>query len=317
MDTRFFASKYFAISAVIALVVMGGAAAAWQLSAVAVKRGSQDGCAAPALGGSAIDVAPEVTVENDGARRTVVYRLDAASYAGGVLDACSPFGDIDVTPSAGDEVEITFVVSSRFPAVVDETMALAELRELDGRVAVAAWVPRVGHGGGLFGDETARVRLHVRLPDSGAWDLRARSMAGDVRASDLMARELDLRSSFGDVVATGIHLSGNATLGSSAGDVILALKSVQTAHIKATSSFGDVEVEAPQRADVGYDVSGDTNLGEVTLRIGPTEEHTSDSTGVGERESARSVGFASKPTRVTIVASSSAGDIRVVATGSS
>lgn len=131
----------------------------------------------------------------------------------------------------------------------------------------------------------------------------------------MRASSLDLESNFGRVVATGIDLAGDARLHTSAGDVVLALASVQSGAIDATSSFGDVEVELPARADVGYDVVGETDFGEVTIRIGPTDHYESEGGhAAGERESARSAGFDSKPTKLTVAGSSSAGDVRIATT---
>lgn len=313
MDNGFFGTKYFAISLAIAIAIVAGAAGAYQLANVSVRSGWSDGCDAPALGGSTLEVAPEETIEDEGERRTIVYRFPAGAYAGGLADMCSPFGDITVDPSLDDAVEVTFVITSDYLAAVEETVVEAEFTSDGGRLALGAWVPRVGESGGVFNDESAHVRLQVRVPDNGPWDLRAATAAGNVHVKDVMASDLTLRSSFGNVVATGVDLAGDAILGSSSGNVILRLASVQTGSIEAKSSFGDVEVEVPQRADVGYDVDAETNFGEVTLRIGPTDEYSSDGGHAGDHERARSAGFDSKPTQVTVVASSSAGDVRVVA----
>lgn len=312
MDPGFFSSKHFVVSGLVAVAIIAGAAGAYYATPIGGSHGWSGGCDAPSLAGAPLAVEATTEIEDDGERRVVTYRLPAGSYTAGSLDACSPFGEIVVDPALGDEIEVRFTIEAPIAAAVEETDVVAQLRDDGGALVVGAWIERIGETSGIYGnDRSAHVRLQIRLPDTGAWDIDAHSSAGDVHVSDVMVGTLDLESSFGNVVAIGIDLAGDATLMTSAGDATLSLASVQSGRVLADSSFGNVEIELPSRADVGYDVVGETSFGEVTIRIGPTDEYDSEGSA-GERETARTAGYDSKPTKVQVTGTSSAGDVRIV-----
>ena len=113
---------------------------------------------------------------------------------------------------------------------------------------------------------------------------RVDSSAGDVRAADLAA-DVTLRSSAGEVVATGLR-GARVDAQSSAGDVELSF-AAPPEQARAVSSAGDVVVELPDDG-AGYRVSASTSAGD---------------TGIDVRQDPA----ASR----SVEASSSAGDVRV------
>ena len=310
MDRTFFTSRYFVVSAIVAGLILAGAAAAYQYGGTRITSGH--GCDRPALGGTPVALAPAESHEAAGERRTVTYRVPAGDHARGELVACSRFGDVTVDPSLKDEIEVTFVIDARSADAVRTTDVVAELREDGDTLRLGAWVARLGQGGTGLRATSAIVSLHVRLPEGTPWEIRASSDTGDIRAQGLRLAALDLRTRFGDVTVQDADLGGDAVLATETGHVVLGLSGVHSGTIDASSRFGNVELALPARADIGYDVDAASDFGEVTIRIGPTERYDSTQQGAGTRETARSVDYATKPTQVSVTGRTDTGDVRIL-----
>lgn len=313
MDTGFFTSKPFVVGAIVAAVILGIGVSAYAFgggpstSGLAFERG----CDPPALGGIPIAVEPNVTVDRAGERRTVVYALDAAAFQGGEIDLCAIVGDIVVEPAPGSRAELVFVIVNDAQAAVAATEVDAAFSAQGDRLLVAGWEPVAGKSRMLYDSNTAHVQVTLRVPASGAWAVRAATDVGDARVDDLLLGDVELTSDVGNLALAGVDLQGNATLRANVGDARADLASVQAGRIDIVSEVGDVDVALPQRADVGYDAVGETDVGEVELRLGQSEDYGSEGDGPGERERAKTAGFASKPTKVTVEATTSVGDVRI------
>lgn len=314
MATGFLGSKAFLLSALVAVGILAAGLGAYAMSVGPGGRtfSAEGGCDAPAMGGAPLAVTPEVVVEDDGARRTETYALDAAAFHGGAIDLCAVVGEILVEPAAGTRAELVFVIAGSPTKVVRSTVVEARFAAQGDRLLIGGWESLSGRSSGPFGGDTADVRTFLRVPASGAWSVRASMEVGDVRVSDLLVDDLRLASEVGNLRAIGVDLQGNATLDANVGDAIAQLASVQTGRIALAAEVGDLELRLPQRADVGYDALGETDVGEVELRLGPSEDYDSEGDGPGERERAKTAGFASKPTQVTVEAVDSVGDVLIV-----
>lgn len=311
IDRGFFASKYFVLSAVVAVGIVAGGATAYYAGGRVFSQW-HDGCDAPVLAGAPLTFFATQTLSDQGERRTVRYTADLGAFQGGALDLCVDVGEVLLSATNGTSIEVEFLVESDHATAVQATQVEAALRDEGGRLVLAAWESQRGEAGSWLGTQSARVRLTVRVPASAAYEVRAVSNVGDVRVSDLLASTLRLETDVGDVVATRLDLQGDATLMADVGDAILSAVSVQTGEISLASNVGNVEAELPASVDVGYDAHASADVGEVMVRLGDTESHESDGEGPGETESARTSNYAQKPTQVVVRARTDVGDARIV-----
>lgn len=312
MDNGFFASKQFLVAVVVAGAILAAGAGAYALSGPSDGISLTRGCDAPAMGGAPLDVTPNVTTESGGRRRTVTYTLDAASYQGGDIDLCTVVGQIIVQPAAGSRVELVFEIAGDVAEAVTATRVDARFASQGGKLLIGGWEPMVGKASPIFGSDTANARAILRVPASGAWTLRAHTSVGDVSVSEMLLGDVELASDVGNLLVDGVDLQGNATLVANVGDATARLASAQSGRIEASSEVGDVVVRLPARVDVGYSALGETDVGEVELRLGPSEDYASEGDGPGERERAQSAGYAAKPTKVTVEATTSVGDVSII-----
>ena len=313
MDTGFFASKFFIVSAVVAALVLGAGAAAYAMGGVGGGEFRVDGgCRAPALVGTRLAAAPEISQTADGRERTVTYRQDASATSGGRLELCIVVGEIAVERASGQAVELVFSIASGSARAAGATEVAAAFHQDGARLVVGAWEGAVGRDRALWGSDTTSVRLTVRVPETGPWDVRAHEDVGDMRIEGILVGALDVATSVGDITVRAVDLQGNATARAEVGNVAMTLASVQSGAVAASSDVGDVSLTLPARADVGYDARGAADVGSVELRLGATEDHQSEGDGPGETESARTVGYAAKPTQVRVEGTADVGDVRIV-----
>lgn len=310
MDAGFFGSKFFVIAIVAGGIVLATGAALYNVGSGFIGDDVR-GCDAPSMTGPRIDATPRDERVGDEERR-VSYALPADALVGGLADLCVAVGEVVVTQATGDAAEVVFTIRGPSTAV-DRTQVRAEFTQRDGGLGLAAWEAVAGRTGTLVSRRSVDVTLEVRLPQTGAFDLRATSDVGDVRATSLLLGNATLSTDVGDVVATALDVQGNVTVTTDVGQVTLQLDSVQSGKIRASSDVNDVEVRLPQRADVGYDVHATTDVGDATVEIGPTERFESRSDGPGDDVQARSQGYATKPTQVVVEATSDVGDVVVKA----
>lgn len=309
----FLSSKYFLVSAAVAAAILAAGATTYVASEGAGTSwvGGTD-CDAPRLPSAVVDATLVARLDDDGKTRTQTYTLDGASFTGGALDLCLAVGEIVVEPSAGSSIEILVVTTANSAAAVEGTRVPVAFRADGDRLIVGAWQEAHGRSRGAFGThDGADVALTVRVPSSGPYDVRASNDVGDVRVSGLMIDDLDASADVGSVIVRDVDLLGNATLAADVGDALLVASSVQTGTIRLTTDVGNAEATLPSRADVGYDARASASVGETVIRIGPTEHYDSEADGAGETETARSAGFASRPTRVVVHVDADVGDARI------
>ncbi|HUR70020.1 MAG TPA: hypothetical protein VM370_12305, partial [Candidatus Thermoplasmatota archaeon] len=273
----------------------------------------RDACDAPPLAGTALAAAPSRLVDDDGKRRTDTFRFDAATFQGGAIDLCASVGEILVEPTNGTTVELQWIVQGHSQRVVEETHVAAQLRNDGGRLVIGAWESQIGREGGWFGGDGADTRLVVRLPETGAYAMTIATDVGDVHVSGLRVSALAASSDVGNVIVLDTDLEGDAKGRADVGDVIFHFGSVQSGNISAIVDVGNADVELPQRADVGYDATADAGVGEAVVRLGETESYDAKEDAPGGHVEARSMGFATKPTRIVVRAGSDVGDARIVA----
>lgn len=307
-DPGFLRTRFFAVAALVAALVLGGAAAAY-LVADGFDAGSSASCDAVDVPGARI--AAEPVVEDEGARRTYRWTIDAAAYRAGVASGCLSVGELLVEPSPDGRVHLEARVTADAAEAVQATRIAASFADEGGRLNVDVRELERGVARGGFRDEGAQVALVVRLPAQGAWDVRAANDVGDVRVSGLLVGNLTLESDVGDVRALDVDVSGDIDASSDVGSVVLSLASVQGGEIRAATDVDDIEIELPQRADLGYDVTAASDVGGVDVRIGETELYEREDRQVGGEVRARTRGFAEKPSQVTILARSDVGSVRV------
>lgn len=313
MDSRFFGSKYFAVAAAVAAAILVGAASAYYMTDAGATYQTLDACDAPALGGSEVSVTPRVEVDDDGERRMEAYTWNTTGLVGGRLDLCLAVGEIDVEPADGDALSVEVETYSGSARAVADTKTEVRFAKDGDRLVLAAWESARGAERSLFDGNGAAVRLVLRVPPSGAFTVHATNDVGDIRVSGLMVEDPTFQTDVGSVLVRNVDVVGNATLISNVGDTILHATSVTSGAIRLTSDVGNAEAQLPQRADVGYDVTATTDVGEAFIAIGDVESSESEGEGPGEHRSARTSGFASKPTRVTVEATTDVGDARIVA----
>ena len=182
-----------------------------------------------------------------------------------------------------------------------------------GALQLAAWESRAGVGGTPFTQRGASVDVAIRVPEMGAPDVRARSDVGDVLVSQLLVGNLTITTDVGRARALGLDITGNVTMRSDVDDVELRAASIQSGSVHLTSDVGNVVAALPARADVGYDATGKSDVGNVKIDIGPTEVRDSSSEGAGANVHARSKDYDGKLTKVVVDATSNVGDVTVTA----
>lgn len=137
--------------------------------------------------------------------------------------------------------------------------------------------------------------------------LAVKTSDGDVGLSGVDARDVEVRTSDGDVAAT-IAGTRRVSITTSDGDVTASLEPAASGAVDVRSSDGDVHLELPEGARVGYALTARTSDGaiDVGLRDGATD-YDEDR----ERASFRTRGLASRAIQVGVGIVTSDGDISV------
>lgn len=310
LDPGYFRTKYFVIAAVLAGLMLGGAATAYFVNEEFRWGIDEEGCRSRLAAGTPLDAGQQVT-ENEERRRTLAWTVDAAGLDAGMLDACVAVGELVIEPSPDERVRVEARIRGESGQAVSATEMVVEAAREGNVLNVAVYESRVGHSRTLFGRDGAEVTLVVQLPGNGAWEVKGATAVGDLRVSDLMVRELKASTSVGNVRAVDLDLMGNLSADTSVGSILVAPRSVQSATIRAATSVDNVEIRLPTRADVGYDVTAASDVGAVDVRIGETEVYTSRDDTVGGDVHARSKDYGAKPTQVVVEVETSVGDIIV------
>lgn len=314
MRAGFFASKPFLIAAGLSIVVLAGAGWALSQSLNATVDVESTSCA-PATGAGF--AAPPV--QDTGAKatafgyeRVVTYTFNASGVTNGTAFACTPYGDIEVRPSADGNGRIVFTIKSDRSGAdtVRSTGVDALVRAEGGRLDVLAWHSELAQRRTLFDTEGASVRISAELPAL-PWKLEVETRYGDldlVRTTLAGGSRLD--TSYGDVLVADVELLGDFTVTTSYGDVDFGATKVATGSLSLDSSYGDLAVGLPRQADAGYDVDASTSYGDAVVQIGETERYERNKDGDTVR--AKSAGFATKAAQLGVTATTSYGDIDIL-----
>ena len=316
MEPGFFSSREFVVSAIVALAAVG-VGAAFALDGDVLGFGghsySRDACDEPDLPGADLEGATHRSEEVDGGR-VVRYAFDPADRQGGAIAGCAVFGDVAVGASPDGLVHVAFTIhaeGSRARELLDATVVRAVFRDAGAGLAVLAWIEEEGAFSGVGSSRTTLTDVEVLVPATGAYDVRLDTSFGLASVDGIMTREAVLESDLGDVRVSGVDAQGDLTADTSHGDIEVSLAGVRNGTLRLTSNLGDLILTLPQRADVGYDVTAASDLGEVDVSVGPAETYDSQGEGMGERVHVRTVGYADKPAQVVVLSESNHGDVTV------
>lgn len=316
MEPGYFRSREFAIAGAVACaILLGGALLLSDVGLGLVEHHGTFGCHAPTGAGA---LQPLAQAPGPAPRtRALTWSLDASTLAEGSVDLCTDVGSIRVGASNDSLVHLTFLLSA---PRTDETTPLdgtdvrVGLRQQAGRAEVAAWVasqPTYAAGG--LSTLVVHVDVEILLPPNVAFDLRATGNHGDIEVREARLRDVIVKATHEPARLRDVHLAGNLTVTSSSGGIDVRLASVQSARILLASSYGGVTMEAPLRADVGYDVTAESRYGETTVQMGPAETYETRD----ETTHVRTLGYDAKPTKVLIHAKSATEDVSVTASSGS
>lgn len=315
MRPGFFASKEFLFAVGLAIVLVAGAAWAFNASLDPVVEVERTDCHALAGSGA---VRP-TTVTDTGAQstrfgveRVVTYVVNASDATNGTAFACSTYGDISIQPSSGPEARLIFTIHGGVgtAGAVDATGIDALARSTSGRLDVWAWQTTSASTRILFDNEGVGVHIVLELPAQAEWKLDVDTPYGDLEVVRMpVADGSKLDTKYGDVVVADVELRGGFTVDTSYGDVDFSATRVSTGRLAIDSSYGDLDVSLPRQADAGFDVRAETSYGESTVSIGETEvnDKNKDETNVHARTSS----YATKTARLEVSATTSYGDVDV------
>lgn len=312
MDARFFRSREFFVGLAVALVLIAGVAVATTTIGGTTLTGSHR-CSVAAPEGVAVQVAPQDTgLTQDGTRatRTLTYTLPTDAEATRIA-ACTSVGSLRAIASEDGLVHVTFFVAGTSAQAVEAAKVEALFAREGDELRIAAQVPAQPQVRQGFQTTGASVTVTIHLPPDALHALDLHTHVGNVDAHDLRLSEAKFGTHVGHVRVTGLQMEGDLRATSEVGNVRVALDSVQSGLVRATSDTGRVDVRLPVRADIGYDVAARADVGRVMLDVGETDtlERTRD--GPGERVQARTAGYADQPTQVRVEASTGVGNVAV------
>lgn len=306
MDRNYFRSKQFAIATLLALLVLGGGAAALAGGVLGHSTYTFPGCADRTPEGEPL--AATRNMQTQGNLLTITYTLDIGDATAGEFNLCAGAGDLTVIPATGNSITLEARVTNPTEADLAGTGVRAAFANDAGQVRVAAWEgPHTAKGSLIANMPQTDLVLH--LPDHLVYTGAGRTSLGDISVGAIRTANLTLQTSGGRVATTGLLAEGNVDARTSWGDVDLAFASVQTARIEARSSSGDVDVRLPARADIGYNATARSSAGDITIRIEDAEQY--DRSSRGTTMVVRSANYDARPTQVEVDVRTSSGDIRI------
>jgi hypothetical protein len=316
-SSSFFSSPQFLASAIVALLVLAGGAAAYAWIGPGSPGGfgyAGDGRACDPIPLSGAPLAtPAPSDETSGGVRTIAYALPTDATRASLLAACSTVGDVAIAQATGTPRVVFTIRSDDADALADTNVTLALARTADGALQLAAWESRAGTSRDPFQQRGSSVDVRIEVPEWGAPDVRARSDVGDVLVSQLLVGNMTLRTDVGRARAVGVDITGNVSMQTNVHDVELRAASIQSGRVTLRSDVGTIVAALPARADVGYDVTAKSDVGDVSVNLGPTELYQGNKDGGGGDVHARSQGYDGKPTKVVLEATSNVGAINITA----
>lgn len=312
MDPGYFQSKHFAVAAFVAALILVAGATALTLGnglGSSFARG-EVGCEAPTVAGSPTQPAREAQSSDGGKARDESFVVNASDLA--AVDACVAVGEFILAPSEDDRVRVTVRVRSDAAEATSETLVETRFARGPDGLRLAVWEARVGYAtSGFGGTNAADVVVTVHVPDGARPDLVARTHVGDVRVTDVMVGNATASVDVGDLRILRADLAGDLDARVDVGSAVVQLDSVQSGTLGVTADVGDVELRLPTRADVGYDVTAQSGVGSVEVRLGETEDYREEDEPTGGNVHARTRGYDAKPTKVQVTVTSDVGDVLV------
>lgn len=313
MDTRFLKSKEFVIAAVVAAALL--------LTTVVASTGfigddvfRSEGCSVQEPTGQLLEADHRDTgaiEENDRTRRQVTWAITPPDGSG-ILRLCTEVGDVEITPTDGEELRVEFTIINKGPGAreaVEDLEVQALFAEDDGQLEVGAWQASQTQTEGFFDHRSTTTDLEILLPADRVYDVEVTTDVGDVTLAGPSLGTTDVTTDVGDVEGRILDLRGDLTLQTDVGDVDLGVSSALSGHWQVTTDVGDVDLTLPSGDSVGYDISAEADVGDVDLHIGPTERSTSESQGASESAQARSEGYDSKTIQIRLTVTTDVGDI--------
>ncbi|MEA3165889.1 MAG: hypothetical protein QOJ26_758 [Thermoplasmata archaeon] len=308
---------------------IGGTANPQDPSSAAAPQGAQAG--SPSDHGSPERDETAVTATRQGStwivRQTITLSNDfgGASHSDITLDTLN--GDVTMAAGGNGGYEVVANLFGQGNTEAQARDALDKLRytdvdSLDGStltltVQVKSTVQQLPQG------ESHGASFSAKLPPQPSHGLSADSSNGKLTVTGLHGGSVALDSSNGDLTVSGVFakvvadtsngaigLSGtfNAiTADTSNGAITATVRSTASGALRFSSSNADIRVTLEAGSDRGFDVSGDTSNGEVTIDLGDAQASDEDDA------SARSDGYAGKAIKLDVDADTSNADITITA----
>ncbi|MHB1261703.1 MAG: DUF4097 family beta strand repeat-containing protein [Thermoplasmatota archaeon] len=299
-------------------------------ASAAVPDGERAG--SPSTHGNAGPDESAVTVSREGsqwvARQTVTLANDfgGASHSKVSLDTLN--GEVRVSTSGDGGYEVVASLHGAGATEAQARHALGELRysstdSLGGStLTLAVRVARAGTQS-LPLSESHGASFVAKLPPEPSHQLSADSSNGGITVTGLHGTNLVLDSSNGDLTVSGafadvvadtsngaIALSGTfnrIVADTSNGAIVATVRATESGDLSFSSSNAAIRVTLEAGADRGFDASGDTSNGRVTIDLGDAQDSGEDDA------SARSAGYVDKAIQVEVDADTSNAGITITA----
>ncbi len=278
--------------------------------------------------GSADTAETPVTISRQGdqyiATKTVTYSNDfgGASSAKVSLETANGATSATAWEDGGYRVFVTMTGRGTTEQEARDRVALLRPSHTDGmtpsglelKTKVAFPVASSGLAASIAGS----------YPEEPAYQVDVKSSNGAARIESLRGPTCSAKTSNGliSIVATCETMQADTSNGlisirgkfrsitayTTNGMIDADVESLGTGKFAFTTSNGAVEVKLDGPASVGYDVTGEVNVGRVSLDIPDSEAVGSQSAG---NKHVRTIGFAQKAVQVTVTAETSTGSVEV------
>lgn len=225
--------KFIAITAVVAVVALGIAAALY-------------------LAFGAFDA--ESTRVLDEAKS-----FSPSSISG--IDVRTSSTDIRVTPSETGQIEVRLFGEVR--AGNPATVPTLNLKPEDGVLEVR--LESTGGGAFTIGFSSMSLILEIAVPDGPMNPMIIRTSSGDITVSELALEGVEIGTSSGRIDLRSIQsMAGRSVFESSSGDISLDIARLD-GDLRLDSSSGDITVRLP--TDAGFELAADTSSGDIAVEF--------------------------------------------------
>jgi len=217
------------------------------------------------------------------------------------------FGDgIKVRESKGDAWSLVATLTAH-GATPDD--ALQALSNIDYRYAAdAEHVEARAKTNDTQGNGYA-VSLELSLPAQIVQDLSASAGSGGIDVENVRTGSLVLSTGSGDIGVTASV--GDVILHAGSGSVKAMLSPERSGDIKLSTGSGSVSLQVPEDAQHGYDVTGSTGSGGLTIGLKDGESSGCAGSGTCHRATFKTTGFDAREIRTRLVASTGSGSLSI------